>query len=79
MRLTATHRHDPHVKRSIKTFITVNVEWIVKTRNCDRLRTKDPDGLSVRGLGSQAVPGGSMRCMHGTEQQKSGPIHELSG
>jgi hypothetical protein len=39
----------------------------------------DPDGLSVRGLGSQAVPGGAMRCMHGTERQKSGPIHELSG
>jgi hypothetical protein len=39
----------------------------------------DPDGLSVRGPGSQAVPGGPMRCMHGTERQKSGPIHELSG
>jgi hypothetical protein len=39
----------------------------------------DPDGLSVRGLGSQAVPGGSMRWVHGTERQKSGPIHELSG
>ena len=39
----------------------------------------DPDGLSVRGQGfaSQAVQGGSMPCMHGTERQKSGPIHEL--
>jgi hypothetical protein len=34
----------------------------------------DPDGLSVRGLGSQAVPGGPTRWMHGTERQKSGPI-----
>jgi hypothetical protein len=41
----------------------------------------DPDGLNVRGLGSQAVLGGSMRWTHGTERQKSGPIHwhELSG
>jgi hypothetical protein len=47
----------------------------VQLRPLSTHRHNDPDGLSVRGLGSQAVPGGSMRCMHGTERQKSVPLH----
>ena len=80
MRLTAT-RHGPHVKRSIKTFITVKCRMGRDNMHVrpPTYRHDDPDGLSVRGLGSRAVPGGSMRCMQGTGRQKSGPIHELSG
>ena len=51
----------------------------VQLRALSTQRHNDPDGLSVRGLGSQAVPGGSMRRMHGTERQKLIPLHELSG
>ena len=73
----AANRHDPHVFRSGKTSISVNVEWVVTIHK--RHHDSDPDGPSVCGLGSWAVPGGSMHCMYRTERQKLCPIHELWG